>query len=93
MITHEITRKNLLRDVDFRRIEATAKLDPTQRAEMGQFLPPASIAEFMAGLVCERPETLCVLDAGAGVGFDGVFTRLKKQAEDQPISAPGSREM
>ena len=88
MITHEITRKNLLRDVDFRRIE-----DPTQRAEMGQFLPPASIAEFMAGLVCERPETLCVLDAGAGVGFDGVFTRLKKQAEDQPISAPGSREM
>ena len=51
------------------------------------------LSEFMAGLVCERPETLCVLDAGAGVGFDGVFTRLKKQAEDQPISAPGSREM
>lgn len=24
----------------------------------------------------------------AGVGFDTVFTRLKKQAEDQPISAP-----
>jgi hypothetical protein len=25
----------------------------------------------------------------AGVGFDSVFARLKKQAEDQPISAPG----
>ena len=25
----------------------------------------------------------------AGVGFDTVFTRLKKQAEDQPISASG----
>ena len=28
----------------------------------------------------------------AGVGFDTVFTRLKKQAEDQPISAPGRRQ-
>jgi hypothetical protein len=27
----------------------------------------------------------------AGVGFDTVFTRLKKQAEDQPISASGQR--
>jgi hypothetical protein len=25
----------------------------------------------------------------AGVGFDTVFTRLKKQAEEQPVSAPG----
>jgi hypothetical protein len=29
----------------------------------------------------------------AGVGFDTVFTRLKKQAEDQPISAPGSKKI
>jgi hypothetical protein len=28
----------------------------------------------------------------AGVGFDTVFTRLKKQAEDQPISAPGQKQ-
>jgi hypothetical protein len=27
----------------------------------------------------------------AGVGFDTVFTRLKKQAEDQPISASGQK--
>ncbi|HXO26052.1 MAG TPA: hypothetical protein VOA80_01790 [Thermoanaerobaculia bacterium] len=27
----------------------------------------------------------------AGVGFDTVFTRLKKQAEDQPIGASGSK--
>ncbi len=27
----------------------------------------------------------------AGVGFDTVFTRLKKQAEDQPVSAPGQK--
>jgi adenine-specific DNA-methyltransferase len=58
----------LLRDVDFRRVEATAKLDAARRSEMGQFLTPASIAEFMAGLFRERPETLRVLDAGAGVG-------------------------
>ena len=29
----------------------------------------------------------------AGVGFDTVFTRLKKQAEDQPISAPGQKQL
>jgi hypothetical protein len=28
---------------------------------------------------------------GAGVGFDTVFSRLKKQSEDQPISAPGKK--
>ncbi len=27
----------------------------------------------------------------AGVGFDTVFTRLRKQAEDQPIGAPGPK--
>ena len=27
----------------------------------------------------------------AGVGFDTVFTRLKKQAEDQPIGVPGQK--
>jgi hypothetical protein len=27
----------------------------------------------------------------AGVGFDTVFTRLKKQAEDQPVSAPAEK--
>ena len=29
----------------------------------------------------------------AGVGFDTVFTRLKKQAEDQPITPPGAKKM
>lgn len=29
----------------------------------------------------------------AGVGFDTVFTRLKKQAEDQPISATGRKQL
>jgi hypothetical protein len=27
----------------------------------------------------------------AGVGFDTVFTRLKKQAEDQPVGAPAKK--
>lgn len=28
----------------------------------------------------------------AGVGFDTVFTRLKKQAEDQPVNAPAKKQ-
>ena len=28
----------------------------------------------------------------AGIGFDTVFTRLKKQAETQPINVPGQKD-
>jgi hypothetical protein len=34
-----------------------------------------------------------IVAISSGVGFDTVFTRLKKQAEDQPISAPGPRKI
>ena len=68
LTTDKITLETLLREVDFRRVEATAKLDPARRSEMGQFMTPGAIAEFMARLFCERPETLRILDAGAGIG-------------------------
>lgn len=68
ILTTEITRENLIREVDFRRVEATAKLDSGRRSEMGQYMTPGPIAEFMAALLSHRPETLRILDAGAGIG-------------------------
>lgn len=43
-------------------------LDSERRSEMGQFMTPASVAEFMASLFGELPDELNLLDAGAGFG-------------------------
>ena len=59
---------SLLVAVDASRREAAPRLDARRRALMGQFLTPASVAAFMAGMVeCQKP-FLRVLDPGAGVG-------------------------
>jgi hypothetical protein len=39
-----------------------------QREELGQFLTPAPLADFMASMFGELPETVRLLDAGAGAG-------------------------
>ncbi len=62
-----IQRDNLLEQVDFLRLEANQKLT-ADRAEKGQFFTPHKIAQFMARMFAERPSTLNILDAGAGVG-------------------------
>jgi len=40
----------------------------TERAARGQFFTPIETARFMAGFFSQRPETLRILDAGAGLG-------------------------
>ncbi|MDZ4771581.1 MAG: Eco57I restriction-modification methylase domain-containing protein [Planctomycetota bacterium] len=54
--------------VDEVRVEMGGRLDPTRRAEFGQFMTPAGIARFMASLFEARRSTIRLLDAGAGVG-------------------------
>ena len=64
----------------------TAKLDPTQRSALGQFMTPAQIAHFMAGLFTMKPR-MRVLDAGAGTGslsvalIDRAFKSKKREVE------------
>ncbi|MEW5993660.1 MAG: hypothetical protein AB1744_04600, partial [Candidatus Zixiibacteriota bacterium] len=46
---------SFLRALDDARKEASSRLDPLRRAQMGQFLTPSSIATFMAGMFhCRR---------------------------------------
>lgn len=59
---------SLLAAVDVSRRLAARALDARHRALMGQFLTPASVATFMAGMVEGRKPVLRVLDPGAGVG-------------------------
>jgi adenine-specific DNA-methyltransferase len=59
---------SLLPMVEAARCEATQHLDPRRRVTMGQFLTPASLARFMAGMFEPDKPVLRVLDPGAGVG-------------------------
>ncbi|MEZ4405266.1 MAG: BsuBI/PstI family type II restriction endonuclease [Polyangiales bacterium] len=59
---------SLLSRVDLVRLDASRKLNPSRRSELGQFMTPAPVASFMASLPVATGDTLRVLDAGAGVG-------------------------
>lgn len=51
------------------RQEANQRLDPHRKGELGQFMTPARVADFMASLF--QPSTFAqirLLDAGAGIG-------------------------
>ena len=53
---------------EFFRFEATRKLNPVDQARLGQYMTPASIGGFMAGMFQNLEGRLRILDPGAGVG-------------------------
>jgi adenine-specific DNA-methyltransferase len=53
--------------LDQLRHEANARLDPSNKGSLGQFMTPAAIAEFMANLFTNTNAAI-LLDAGAGIG-------------------------
>lgn len=59
---------SLLAAVDQTRRDVAQRLDARRRVLMGQFLTPASVAVFMAGMFEGRKPVLRVLDPGAGIG-------------------------
>lgn len=65
----QLSRGNLLAEVDLHRAVASFKLRQNKKGLMGQFLTPASVAELMAGMFdrLDLPE-IFLLDAGAGIG-------------------------
>jgi predicted RNA methylase len=55
--------------LDVIRLEASAKLNRERKVELGQFLTPSRIADYMTSLFpASSLETVRLLDAGAGVG-------------------------
>lgn len=59
---------SLLASVEVSRKEASLRLDPLRRVQMGQFLTPGPIATFMANMFdCARPR-IRILDPCAGTG-------------------------
>ena len=54
--------------VETRRQLASQSLDPTRRADMGQFFTPEPVAMFLASMFDLRDRPATLLDPGAGVG-------------------------
>ncbi|MFQ5744330.1 MAG: BsuBI/PstI family type II restriction endonuclease [Acidobacteriota bacterium] len=76
---------DLLGRVDFFRIDASRRLDPKKRSELGQFLTPPSIAEFMASMFALGRDSVHLLDPGAGVGsLSAAFVDAACRHSDPP---------
>ena len=90
--TFSNTTSGLVERADFLRIDATRKLDPAKRIELGQFLTPAPVARLMASMFARRRGHIHLLDAGAGVGvlsaaFVEQICRWKKRPSSISITA------
>ncbi|MGH8544935.1 MAG: Eco57I restriction-modification methylase domain-containing protein [Gammaproteobacteria bacterium] len=60
--------ESLLPWIEVCRKEASLRLDPRRRVQMGQFLTPGAVAMFLAGMFDCRKTVVRVLDPGAGIG-------------------------
>ena len=59
----------LVDELDRLRIEASSRLNPQRKIELGQFLTPGSVARLMASMFATASrDSIRLLDAGAGVG-------------------------
>ncbi len=58
----------VLGTADFYGIDAIRRLDPLVQNQLGQYMTPPPIAEYMASLFGLGSGEICVLDPGAGVG-------------------------
>ena len=56
------------RAIDSARLQVSKQLDPDRRSQLGQFMTPTRIADFMVSLFTRWPRTLRLLDPGAGIG-------------------------
>lgn len=78
--------QDLLDKVEFFRLDASRRLDPARRAELGQFLTPPAIARLMASMFEVRGSSVRLLDAGAGVGTLTAAWVAEVCGRDQPPS-------
>jgi adenine-specific DNA-methyltransferase len=58
----------LIESVDYFRVDASRKLDPERRSDLGQFLTPLPTARLMASMLEAEADHIRLLDPGAGVG-------------------------
>jgi adenine-specific DNA-methyltransferase len=76
-----------LNTFDHVRSSFNATSNREERSQIGQFLTPASIADFMSSLFCPNTKKVRILDPGAGAGvlFAALVNKLLSQKK-QPLS-------
>lgn len=57
-----------LMTVDHIRKATNSKLSPKRKSELGQYMTPSTIAEYMASLFNDKKKPIKLLDCGAGIG-------------------------
>ena len=68
--------------------DAVAKLNPARRAALGQYMTPAPVGQFMAGLFTNLSGAARILDPGAGAGLlTAALVERLCAASAQPQSA------
>lgn len=55
-------------ETDTIRRQVSRQLEPSRKSELGQFMTPSGIAQFMASLFAPQHKPARLLDAGAGIG-------------------------
>ncbi len=76
-----------LAQADAARVGVSSTFDPKERSKLGQFMTPAPVASFMAGMFYRLPRNLRLLDAGAGVGsLTAAFVQDVVSRVDRPQS-------
>lgn len=65
IISSDITTE---RTLDIQRLAVSKMLDKEKRSELGQFMTPTDIADFMASQFDYWPDEINLLDPGAGIG-------------------------
>jgi len=71
-----------LGSIDLVRLRLSGELDPDQRASLGQFLTPASVARHLAAMFSPTAGTVRIADPGAGVGSLGAAVVARHIAQD-----------
>ncbi len=71
-------------EIDSKRREVSARLDPKKRSNLGQFMTPSTVASFMASLFQQWPKEVRLLDPGAGIGSltEAYFEQFLRRAPD-----------
>jgi adenine-specific DNA-methyltransferase len=64
-----MTVETIVQQIESARPGISAKLEAARRSALGQFMTPASVAQYMASLFAISSDSkICLLDPGAGLG-------------------------
>jgi adenine-specific DNA-methyltransferase len=90
LLIDEVKKPHPLEYVEYNRINACRDIDEQKQKELGQFLTPIEIANYMSSMFGNQPNNIHLLDPGAGVGSltaSFIYKECSKENSPNSISA------